>query len=65
MTHLLVGGHLIHNAFDKIAASLKTIVDEVLKILNNTKKDGIIDPNKSFIREAVVDFFASLMDTAS
>lgn len=62
MTELLVGGHQSHNAFDKIAASLKIIVDEVLKILNNTRKEGIVDQNKSFIREAVVDFFASLMD---
>jgi hypothetical protein len=61
----LVGGHMSHNSFDKIAASLKMIVDEVLKILNNTKKEDIVDQNKSFIREAVVDFFASLMDTAS
>lgn len=41
------------------------IVDEVLKILNNTKKETVLDQNKSFIREALVDFFASLMDTAS
>jgi len=41
------------------------IMDEVLKILNNTKKEGILDQNKNFIREAVVDFFASLMDEAS
>lgn len=65
MTHFLVGGHQTHNALEKIAASLKIIVDEVLKILNNTKKEDIVDQNKSFIREAVVDFFASLMDSAS
>jgi len=41
------------------------IVEEVLKILNNTKKETVLDQNKSFIREALVDFFASLMDTAS
>jgi hypothetical protein len=56
---------LSHNGFDKIAASLKMIVDEVLKILNNTRKETALDQNKSFIREALVDFFASLMDTAS
>jgi hypothetical protein len=62
---LTLTNHNIHdnNFFEKIAPSLKLIVDEVLKILNNAKREDITDLNKGFIREAVVDFFASLMNS--
>ena len=45
-------------------ACLKIVVDEVLKVLNN-KKEGEKDKEKAFIREAVTDFFAALMDSAN
>jgi hypothetical protein len=38
-------------------------VDEVLKVLNNNKKD-LKETEKTFIREAVTDFFASLLSEA-
>jgi len=39
MLNSLIGAKDQHNASDKIAQSLKIIVDEVLKVLNNNKKD--------------------------
>ena len=38
MVHSLIGGHIAHNAYEKISQSLKNIVDEVLKALNNNNK---------------------------
>lgn len=74
MVHSIVGGNASHTAFDKIAASLKIIVDEVLKILMKKDMDtkstsaassGSSEREKAFIREAVTDFFAVLMDGAN
>ena len=63
MLNSLIGAKDQHNASDKIAQSLKIIVDEVLKVLNNNKKD-LKETEKTFIREAVTDFFASLLSEA-
>jgi hypothetical protein len=60
----IVGGNASHNAYEKIAASLKIVVDEVLNVLTN-KKENEKDREKAFIREAVTDFFAALMDVAN
>jgi hypothetical protein len=65
MVHSIVGGHIAHTAFEKIASSLKIIVDEVLKVLNNNKKEPEHAVERSFIRETVTDFFASLLEEAS
>jgi hypothetical protein len=74
LVHSIVGGQASHTSFDKIAASLKIVVDEVLKVLSLTRKDlevagqkGVvsIDKERVFIREAVTDFFAALMDHAN
>lgn len=71
LVHSIIGGNASHTAFDKIASSLKLIVDEVLKVLsggsgtNGGKKDAVKDRDQAFIREAVTDFFASLMDVAN
>lgn len=43
---------------------LKIVVEEVLKVLSN-KKENEKDKEKAFIREAVTDFFAALMDSAA
>jgi hypothetical protein len=37
----------------------------VLKVLNNNKKEAQYEIERSFIREAVTDFFSSLLDEAS
>jgi hypothetical protein len=75
--HSLAGGgnQSHHAAFEKIAASLKIVVDEVLKVLNS-KKDGSESSSsnanmsvgareRAFIRESVTDFLAALMDSAN
>ena len=49
---------------------MKIIVDEVIKILNKKEekpdKNGhmIAERDRAFIREAITDFFAALMDVA-
>ncbi len=65
MIFSIIGGQVAHNSFDKIALSLKIIVDEVIKILNSSKKEPKFEIEKNFFREAVTDFFASLLDEAS
>jgi hypothetical protein len=62
MIYSIVGGQIAHNAFEKIQQSLKIIVDEVLKVLNINKKDDLKDHSRVFLREALTDFFAALMD---
>jgi hypothetical protein len=65
MLNSLIGSKDQHNAYEKLAQSLKIIVDEILKVLNNNKKDSKDATEKTFIREAVTDFFASLLSEAS
>jgi hypothetical protein len=57
----IVGGSQAHTQSDKMISSYKIIIDELLKILNK-KDDKEFKEMKVFIREAVTDFFASLMD---
>jgi hypothetical protein len=62
MVFSIIEGHNSHTSFEKIQSSLKIIVDEILKILSKKEEK---EKDRLFYREAVTDFFASLMDVAS
>jgi amino acid permease len=62
MVQTILNWKTSHNSFEKISLCLKTVVDEILKILNK-KEDN--DKHKVFIREVATDFFATLLDDAN
>ncbi|CDW85800.1 n-terminal domain-containing protein [Stylonychia lemnae] len=55
----------LHSNHDKITAALSIVVNVVLQILSNKTDKDKLDKQQVVIREAITDFFATIMDRAN